>query len=147
MAVTTDADVYLKLRHHMLRYATSLVGQSRSEDLVSTVIVRTIQRQPLSAIDDPRAYLMKAVLNEARTVWRRRRTEPLPDSLAGDLPGEVIETLDVVWRLPVQQRAVVYLFYWEGHPVKEIAELMGLRPGTVKRYLHNARKRLERDLK
>jgi hypothetical protein len=91
---------------------------------VSTVVVRTMQRQPLSEIDDPRAHLMKAVLNEARTVWRRRRAEPLPESLAGDLPVEVVETLDVVWRLPAQQRAVVYLFYWEGHPV--LGDLVGV---------------------
>lgn len=145
--MNADAEVYLKLRDQLLRYATSLVGPSRSDDVVSTVVVRTMQRRSLSDLEDPRAYLMKAVLNEARTVWRRRRTEPLPDSIVGVVPGEVVETLDVVWRLPVQQRAVVYLFYWEGHPVREIAELMGLRSGTVKRYLHNARKRLESELK
>lgn len=147
MGVNADAEVYVKLRQHLLQYATSLVGPSRAEDVVSTVVVRTMQRQPLAEIADPRAYLMKAVLNEARTVWRGRRNEPLPESLPGDLPDEVIETLDVIWRLPVQQRAVVYLHYWEGHQVNEIAGLMGLGPGTVKRYLHNARKRLESDLK
>jgi RNA polymerase sigma-70 factor (ECF subfamily) len=144
--VNADADIYLKFRDQMLRFATSLVGPSRSEDVVSTVVVRVIQRQPLSEIDDPRAYLMKAILNESRSVWRRQKAQPLPESLVGELPGEVVETLDVVWRLPVQQRAVVYLFYWEGNSVNETAELMGLSPGTVKRYLHNARKRLESDL-
>lgn len=147
MDVSTDAEVYLTYRHDLLRYATSLVGPSQSEDLVSTVIVRTIQRRPLAGLDNPRAYLLKAVLNEARSVWRRKRTDPLPDSLVGDLPGEVVETLDVVWRLPLQQRAAVYFFYWEGNSVAETAQLMGVRPGTVKRYLYNARKRLESDLK
>lgn len=144
--VNADAEVYLKLRDQLLRYATSLVGSSRAEDVVSTVVVRTMQHRSLSGIEHPEAYLMKAVLNEAKSVWRQNRPEPLPDSLAGEAPGEVVETLDAVWRLPVQQRAVVFLFYWEGHPIREISSLMGLREGTVKRYLHNARKRLESDL-
>lgn len=146
MGVNADADVYLKYRDELLRYATSLVGPSRSEDVVSTVVLRTMRSRPLSELEKPRAYLMKAVLNESRSVMRKRSTEPLPDSLTGDLPGEVVETLDVVWQLPVQQRAVVFLFYWDGLLVNEIAELMGVRPGTVKRYLHNARKRLKGDL-
>lgn len=147
MGVDADAELYLKLRDELLRHATSLVGVSRSEDVVSTVILRTIRRHALSELDRPRAYLMKSILNEARTVWRRRLTEPLPESLSETLPNEVVETLDIVWRLPVQQRAAVFLFYWEGYPVQEIADVMGLRPGTVKRYLHIARKRLESELK
>ena len=146
MGVNADAEVYLKYRDELLRYATSLVGPSRSEDVVSTVVLRALRSRPLSELEKPRAYLMKAVLNESRSVMRKRSTEPLPDSLTGHLPGEVVETLDAVWQLPVQQRAVVFLFYWDGLLVKEIAELMGVRPGTVKRYLHNARKRLEGDL-
>lgn len=146
MGVNADADVYLKYRDELLRYATSLVGPSRSEDVVSTVVLRTMRSRPLSELEKPRAYLMKAVLNESRSVMRKRSTEPLPDSLTGHLPGEVVETLDAVWQLPVQQRAVVFLFYWDGLLVNEIAELMGVRPGTVKRYLHNARKRLKGDL-
>lgn len=146
MGVNADADVYLKYRDELLRYATSLVGPSRSEDVVSTVVLRTMRSRPLSELEKPRAYLMKAVLNESRSVMRKRSTEPLPDSLTGHLPDEVVETLDAVWQLPVQQRAVVFLFYWDGLSVNEIAEFMGVRPGTVKRYLHNARKRLKGDL-
>lgn len=146
MGVNADADVYLKYRDQLLRYATSLVGPSRSEDVVSTVVLRTMRSRPLSELEKPRAYLMKAVLNESRSVMRKRSPEPLPESLTGHLPDEVVETLDAVWQLPVQQRAVVFLFYWDGLLVNEIAELMGVRPGTVKRYLHNARKRLKGDL-
>ena len=147
MGVNADAEVYRKYRDELLRYATSLVGPSRSEDVVSTVVLRTLRSRRLSELEKPRAYLMKAVLNESRSVMRKRSTEPLSDSLTGRLPGEVLETLDAVWQLPVQQRAVVFLFYWDGLSVNEIAELMGVRPGTVKRYLHNARKRLRGDLR
>lgn len=147
MGMSEDTEVYRKHRDELLRYATSLVGASNSEDIVATIILRTIRRRPLSELENPRAYLMKAVLNEARSVLRRRAAaEPLPASMVGSLAPEVAETIDAIRRLPVRQRAAVFLFYWEDRPVQEIANLMGVGPGTVKRYLHNARRRLEGDL-
>jgi RNA polymerase sigma-70 factor (ECF subfamily) len=45
--------------------------------------------------------------------------------------------------LPPQQRAAVYLTYWRDLPISETSELLGCRPGTVKRYLFLARNRLK----
>jgi DNA-directed RNA polymerase specialized sigma24 family protein len=36
--------------------------------------------------------------------------------------------------------------YWEGHSPTEAAALMGTKPGTVRRYLHLARRKLEEAL-
>lgn len=146
MDVDRSSELYLKLRSDLLRYATSLVGSSQAEDVVSTVVLRTIRRQPLNDLEKPFAYLMKGVLNEARSIWRRNAPVSLDGIDVGRLPDEVVETLDAVWQLPVRQRAAVYLFYWEDRPVDEIAELMGISPGAVKRYLHNSRRRLKDQL-
>ena len=141
-----NAEVYSKYRGELLRYATGLVGAGRAEDVVSTVVVRAIRRRSLADLDNPRAYLLKAVLNEARGLARSQGTFPLPDTPVSDPPIELLDVIAAVWRLPIRQRAAVFLFYWEGHPVAEIAELMGVRPGTVKRYLHLARERLKGSL-
>ena len=45
--------------------------------------------------------------------------------------------------LPARQRAATYLVYWEGRSIAEASTLMGIRPGTVKRYLHLARRTLK----
>jgi RNA polymerase sigma factor (sigma-70 family) len=145
--VESDADVYIKYRDGLLRYATSLVGSGQAEDVVSTVVLRTMSRRSLADLENPHAYLMKGVLNESRSVWRRVATEPLSEVDSRHLPGEVVETLDALWRLPVRQRAAAFLFYWEACSVAEIAGLMDVRPGTVKRYLYNARQRLKRSLR
>jgi RNA polymerase sigma factor (sigma-70 family) len=50
--------------------------------------------------------------------------------------------LDAVARLSVQQRAAVFLTYWEDLRPDAVAERMGVSPGTVKRHLDRARKRL-----
>jgi RNA polymerase sigma-70 factor (ECF subfamily) len=45
-------------------------------------------------------------------------------------------------QLPYPQRTAVYLYYWLDCPVAEIAELLELKPDTVKSHLHRARRRL-----
>jgi RNA polymerase sigma-70 factor (ECF subfamily) len=53
------------------------------------------------------------------------------------------EVLEAVLALPLGQRAATFLVYWADLSVAGTAELMGVRPGTVKRYLHLARAKLE----
>jgi RNA polymerase sigma factor (sigma-70 family) len=62
----------------------------------------------------------------------------LPDPVA-DLDFEVLDAVD---RLSVQQRAAVFLTYWEDLGPDEAASRMGVSAGTVKRHLARARKRL-----
>jgi RNA polymerase sigma-70 factor (ECF subfamily) len=132
-----------------MRFAASLAGPGEAGDLVSEVVVATLQRRSLSSLDNPRAYLMQAVLNRARSrdrhLERERRalarqgTPSVPD------PAEVIsDVTQAVAGLPPQQRAAVFLVYWEDMEPTEAARMLGLRPGTIRRYLHLARKRLGR---
>lgn len=132
-----------------MRFAASLVGPSEAADLVSEAVVATLQRHTLSSLDNPRAYLMQAVLNRARSrarhLERERRAlarhgaESVPD------PAEVISDItQAVAGLPPQQRAAIFLVYWEDMEPSEAALLLGLRPGTMRRYLHLARRRLRR---
>ncbi len=53
------------------------------------------------------------------------------------------EVTAAVLGLPPQQRAATYLVYWADQSIQETAALMGVRPGTVKRYLHLARRRIK----
>lgn len=54
--------------------------------------------------------------------------------------------LTAVDALPPKQRTVFVLRYYQGHKVKDIAVLLGLTTGTVKRYLHRATLKLRKDL-
>lgn len=145
-----DAKVYQELRFELTRLATALVGPSEAEDVVSTVVVRVLERPGgLVGLNEPRPYLVKSVINEARSRLRTRRrwlSQPHSaesDSLIVDYRDELVE---MVRRLPVQQRAATFLVYWEGHTASSAAELMGCRPATVRRYLHLARQKLEKVL-
>lgn len=138
-----DGLVFAKYRSDLVRYATALVGPSDAEDVVMTVVGRTIRRVRLADLENPKGYLIRGVLNEARGRGRRRPTLVLDDTYAAQASSGLAEVLDVLMSLPIRQRAAVYLHYWERAPINEIAEAMGVGPGTVKRYLHLARQRLK----
>ncbi len=92
----------------------------------------------IARMDHPEAYVRRMAVNEAISGHRRsrRRTATLaqlfePDEMTTDEP-ERIDVWDAVRTLPVRQRAVVVLRYYEGLSEAEIAEVLGCRPGTVK---------------
>ena len=147
----TDREIYEKVRGPLMRFAASLVGPDDAADLVSEAVVATLQRRSLASIERPQAYLMQAVLNRARSHGRRMARERRAVARLGAAPtvedGTYLFMPDVartVADLPMQQRAAIYLVYWEDLDPSEAARLLGVRPGTLRRYLHLARKKLRR---
>ena len=51
-----------------------------------------------------------------------------------------------VMALPRKYRVPLYLYYYEGFPVKEVAALCGLKDSTVRTRLQRARERLKKEL-
>ncbi len=141
--VSADAEIYTKHCDDLVRYATTLVGPDEAADVVSTVILKVLSKRSLADLQEPRPYLFRAVLNEARSTLRRRRPQwTSTESDAVEVSEPHSEVLQAVLDLPARQRAATYLVYWEGLTMAETADLMGTRPGTVKRYLHLARNRM-----
>lgn len=101
-------------------------------------------------------WLMRIVTNAAIDRRRRRRvraTGELEESLrdAGPLPdtqverralGERLET--ALAELPEHYRTALVLFDVEGYSHAEIAEMLGVAPGTVRSAVFHARRRLRR---
>ncbi|MCU1623513.1 MAG: polymerase, sigma-24 subunit, subfamily protein [Frankiales bacterium] len=123
---------YLSLR----RFAFLLCGDwAEAEDLVQDGLLRCHARWDRIARDDPHAYVRRAVLNGARN-WRRARrlTGPLPESLEA-APVHIDDRLALVGALralPLDQREVLVLRYFEQLSESEIASHLGVAPGTVK---------------
>lgn len=139
-----DGAIYAEVSPALIRYAAVLVGPDEAHDVVSSVMVRLLRRRSLSSLDDPRAYLFRAVLNESRGVLRSRRRRPPPTPEGTETNAEPDwEVVEAVEALPARQRSAVFLRYWADLPVDEVARLMGARPGTIKRYLHLAHRSLK----
>lgn len=150
----SDREIYLAIRHEVLRFAVTLAGTKDAEDVVSNVITRLLASgRSLGDLENPKAYVMQAVMNESKSLARKKaRTGEelelgigLVASVDGDHDSR-IDMLRAVSRLPLRQRATIFLAYWAGYNSPEIARLLGIRPGTARRYLHMARTRLRKEL-
>jgi RNA polymerase sigma factor (sigma-70 family) len=135
------AALYVARHEAMVRLAYVLTGgDGAAEELVHDVFLQ-VQRH-LAGVQDPSAYLRRAVVNRCVSHGRRRTRERLallrrgqPDAVGHDRPDEL---RDALRRLPRRQRAAVVLRYYEDLPEAQIAELLGSTIGGVKSLLHRA---------
>ena len=146
------AEIYGKYADQLVRFATGLVGPSDSRDIVASAVVSTMWSPNWDSDANERAYLYKAVLNEARMHYRGQgRRWAAEIKAAGQtaftqIPEVRPDVLAAVAKLSVSQRAVVFLAYWEDMRPAEIARTLGVSDGTVHRQLGRAEKRLRRIL-
>ncbi len=136
----------------LFRTAYLITGDhQRAEDLLQSTLVRLYQRWPrVEAMEQPVGYARKVLVNQAVSWWRRRssREEPLLllDEPTWDGGVDEVTEHERVWNavvsLPPRQRAVMVLKYYEDLGVVEIAETLGMAPGTVKSHGHAAARRL-----
>lgn len=144
---TTDEEIYRKHVDDLLRFAMGLVGRSDAPDVVSVAVLRAMSARSWSSVSNHRAYLYRAVLNQARNEHRdrqRRWDKELRSDSDGSsyMPEYRPEVLAAVKRLSLRQRAVVVLNYWEDLPADDIAERLGISEGSVRRHLARARSKL-----
>jgi len=130
----------------VLKFAAVLTGdRDLAEDVVQEVLLRANGRwQAIVCLDRPEAYIRKMIVNEYLS-WRRRswrlvlsgagtdlHGRPAPDPAAGFIERDAL--FAELAKLPLRQRAVLVLRYYEGLSDLEIAEVLGCRPGTVRSY-------------
>ena len=144
-----DSEVYEAVRWDLMRYATALVGPGTAEDVVSAVVTRVLARPGgLAGLREPKAYLMRSVLNEVRSQYRVRSRQPATSAgpVTANPEEPSVDALGVIEQLPPRQRAAAFLVFYEEHTPTEAAALMGCRPATARRYLHLARQKLREAL-
>lgn len=143
--------LYARERPGMLRLAHLIIGSTEAgEDLVHDAFIEVHRR--FSSLDQPGAYLRRAVVNRCLT-WRGRAAmERSKLQLVASRPSAPLDEPDPLWdalnTLTAQQRVAVVLTYYGDLTSDQAAEVMGCRPATVrslvKRGLDSLRKVVER---
>ncbi len=145
--VMDDEQVYRNYARELTEYATTLVGPFDAADVVTDACLRAFRSKGWPEVANRRAYLYRTVLSVANDHHRStlsRRLREMKTAPRHEVPPVEVDfdVLRAVARLSVQQRASVYLTYWADLTPDEVAMRMGVSPGTVKRHLARARKRL-----
>ncbi|HVL89821.1 MAG TPA: RNA polymerase sigma factor [Actinomycetota bacterium] len=124
-----------------------------ADDLVQEAMSSFLRKPPqVVTAATVHAWLRTAIVRDASRRRRRAASElkafgrlfvqppPVP---ATSQPSD--DMLQAVRRLPPKQRACIVLRYVQDQSEEQIAEILGIAPGTVKAHLAQARERL-RDL-
>lgn len=119
-----------------------------AEDVSQTVFLKAMENIHKLEPGKEKAWLCRVTVNQCRSLYRspwRRKTVPLENAMSA--PDEESRA---VWRalgeLPGKYRVVVYLHYFEGFSVKEIAEQMSITPSAVTSRLQRARAKMKEAL-
>ena len=145
--VGSEAGLYASYRTDLIRFATALVGPSDAADVVSDAMLSLLKSGQIPRADHPRALMYRAVLAKAnsmhRSAFRRRaRERSFAQRVIIEDPELRPDVVEAVIRLSPQQRACVYLTYWEDLAPSDVADRLDIGEGTVKRYLARARAKL-----
>lgn len=128
----------------LYRTAFAIAGDASSaEDALQGAFARAYASwSRVREATHPEAYVRKMVVNEILGTRRRgwfQRERPQgdpPEGAAGTSPEAGIVDRDAMWSavlaLPVRQRAVIVLRYYEDLSEQQIAEVLGCSRGTVK---------------
>lgn len=122
-----------------------------AKELVNEAFTRLYVRWArVSRYDKPGAWVRRVAIRLAvRHEGKRRRTVDLSEGGAESVAFDRSAAMDVraaVSRLSPKQRAAVVLHYFDGLPVADVGRVLGVREGTVKAHLHQARAALAVDL-
>jgi len=140
------SEIYREHKHSVYRLAlTWLRSVSDAEDVTQEVFLRLVEREQSVQPGKERAWLLTVTSNLCKDrlrAWKRHREEPLSEQIPG-MSTETSSLLEAVLELPVKERTVVYLYYYEGYSTMEIADIKGCSRSAVSKWLGQARKRLK----
>ena len=125
------------------------------EDLAQTTFMRCVQvRDRFEGRSSFRTFLFAVARNVLFEHYRAKKVvdfspdetsvadiDPSPSQVVADMQWQQT-FLAVLRQIPVRLQVVLELYYWEGMPTHEIAEVVDAPRGTVKSRLHHAREQL-----
>lgn len=142
------ADLILRVSY------TYLKSTQDAEDICQDVLMRCLDRtEPFEDLEHERAWIIRVAANAAKDLLRRasRKLEvvSIDDIAEPAAPEEAIpgagragSVLAAVMALPLKYREAIYLHYYEGYPIKRIAELTGRSEAAVAQHLSRGRSML-----
>ncbi len=142
--VRTYSDLILRLAY------TYLKSTHDAEDICQNVFLKLLTGgYTFDSAEHEKAWVIRATANACkdslRAAYRRCvGLEAVAEAAAPEAPDSAV--LDAVMALPQKYREAVYLHYYEGYSVREIAKLLGRSEAAVSAHLSRGRKSLRTTL-
>lgn len=139
----------------LVRVAFSYMkNEADAQDAVQETYVRLLERAPdFENGEHRRAWLLRTVINICKDMLKSAWAK---HTVGLDNVGEQIfslppygirdDTFYVVMEMEQRYRVVLYLFYYEGYSIAEIASMLEQPQSTVKTHLKRGREELRKQL-
>lgn len=117
-----------------------------AEDIVQEVYIKLLDyKKDFQSLEHLKAWLIRVAINKCkdhfRTSWFRK-VEPLAEDYDVMAPEEK-EIFEALFELDKESRNIIYLHYYEGYKIKEIATIMKKNLNTINSKLQRGRQKLK----
>ena len=118
-----------------------------AEDCFQNTFVKLYRKSPdFKDENHLKAWLLRVAINECKNLLRQSRNHLSLDAALTFPAPSAEDDADLSWalmKLDPDYREVIYLHYVERMKVREIADVLGKKPNTVKTLLHRGREKLK----
>ena len=154
MEESAFADIYARTARPIRAYlARSSGNEALADDLLQETYFRMIRAGFVPESDDhARNFLFKVAANLLRDHFRSAKRSPLPLEIQPAVEGRQQRSVisrdvhKILRQLKPRERELLWLGHVERFSHKEIAQIMGLKPSSVRLMLFRARKKLAEHL-
>lgn len=127
------------------------LSREDAQDICQDIFLKLLERkQQFEDENHERAFILRMAINACKNLLKsagRRRVVPMDHAQQIPAPDhEVDELIELIRSLPQHYGVVVYLFYYEGYSLDEIAKLCGCTPAAARKRLSRSRNLLRKEL-
>lgn len=147
MELKTVEEMLEKYANMVYRIALTRTGTvENAEDIFQDVFLKYAEKVPkFQNMEHEKAWFIRVTVNLSKNYknssWNKRIVT-LDENLVFN-NKEDNDVFSIVCELPEKYKTVVYLLYYEGYKVKEIAKILKIKEGTIKTWLFRAREILK----
>lgn len=152
------SDIYERQAERVYAICCFYLGNpADAQDAVQNIFIRLLEKQEVfCSRQHEEAWFYTVARNHCRDIlrsgWRKKRID-LGNSLQEKLEHEKIAEDDsnecieqALRKLPVKQKEVLYLYYYEEYSIKEMSALLHRKESTIQSQLAAGRRKLKKQL-
>lgn len=127
-----------------------LKNTADAEDATQNVFLKYMEKSVVFRDEEhEKAWFITVTRNHCKDVlksfWHKNiQLDTIPER--GSLEKEDSEMLELIMQLSRKYREVLYLYYYEGYSVKEMARILKRKPSTIQTQMSVARKKIKQML-
>lgn len=121
-------------------------NRADADDIFQEVFLRYCKKQPVfDSQEHEKAWFIRVTVNCCKSLLRSawfQKTTALEESIPA-MTKEEQGLYTYIKELPPNYRVVIYLYFYQGYSLVEVADMMGKNQNTVRTYLFRAKRQLK----